>query len=121
MTSIPCLTLFVVAYADDTCRMTRSEIAAMYHVESRTWLLDDRGLDSISGDVQSVIDCSDDGDIVLFNVVAPIEPPRRITIPRNLTLSSTTASVDLERGVFPKADRQTVFRCPRKGGVFLVK
>ena len=119
--STPCLTLFVVTCADETCRLTRSEIDEMYHVASRTWSLNDRGLDSISYDVQSVIDCSDDGDVILFDVAAPIKSPRRITIPHNLTLSSATASVDLEQGIFPKADKQTVFQCPRNGGAFLVK
>lgn len=64
--------------------------------ETRIWQLDDAALDAIhnDNDLQSILSCTKEGDVVLFNFTRTIRPIRRVVIPWNLTLSSKSENVD---------------------------
>ena len=91
-------------------------------MESRTWTIDTAFVDRVSNDVQTVVDCSNEGDTVLFNVTTTVTLPRRVTIPWNLTLSAMTSTLDVENGTsFPRTADRTILECPRGSGSFLLR
>ena len=90
--------------------------------DTRSWRIDDAALDTINDDLQIIINCTAEGDIVLLDVDKVIRPPARIIIPWNLTIRAVTEATD-RAGSLPSQSRiKTFFTCPRKGrGVFLVR
>lgn len=90
--------------------------------DTRTWLIDDDALDAIGNDVQTVVNCTQAGDSVFFNVSGTITPASPITIPWRLRLSAYVENANLVDGVFPQTQGKTIFRCPRENkGIFIIR
>ena len=84
--------------------------------------MDERVLDAIDRDLQSIINCTQKGDILLFNTSSAIRPSSRITIPWTLTISAYVQDVKRIDGVFPHSEQKTIFICPRKNeGLFHIQ
>ena len=84
--------------------------------------MDDDVLDEVDSDLQSLVDCTDKGDALLFNSTRRIRPSARVVLPWPLTLSALAEHAEFEEGVFPKAVKRATFTCPRDNeGVFLVR
>ena len=108
--------------AEFECTLPNRVLGGLLDEATRTWLIDDDALDEVENDLQSIINCTREGDVVLFDVARSIRPVRRVTIPWNLTLSANTESADLGGGVFPRTRAKATFRCPsRNEGVFFVR
>ena len=104
------------------CRLSRSEIGRYLNADKRTWLIDDSVLSELGNDLQEIVNCSEEGDLILLDVTDNIQPTGRIVIPRALTWSARVDDPELEDGVFPETRRKTTFNCPADDeGVFLIQ
>ena len=103
------------------CQLTRQEIAELLDEETRTWLVNSAALESISGDLGAVVNCTRENDVVLLDVEDEIRVPSRVTVPWNLTLSSYVTSTELVDATFPEAERKVGLRCPPKDGIFHIR
>ena len=104
------------------CRLTQRKIARILDVDVRTWSIDDAVWADIEEDLQEIVNCSDEGDALLFDVSNTLQPARRVTLPWSLTLSTAVRDRDLVDGIFPETRRKTAFRCPSSNsGVFRVQ
>eukprot|EP00210_Caulerpa_lentillifera_P004180 g3986.t1 len=104
------------------CRLTSRELRRYSGDEKGQWVLNDSGLSALNGDIQRLINCTEDGDMIFFGVEDPVQPASRIVIYWNLTLSAFVQGSRDENGIFPRAGRKVVFVCPRDNeGVFLVE
>ena len=89
---------------------------------TRTWRIDGAALNAIDNDVQAIVNCTTEGDTLLFDVGVVIRPRARITIPWNLTISAATGRTRRVNGLYPKAPQKATITCPTEGeGVFLVR
>lgn len=106
------------AVTDFTCSLAERQL----NPATRTWLIDNDALDDLGNDLQALINCTQEGDMVLFNVSETITPASRIVIPWRLTISGAVENTALEAGIFPVAVKRVRFACPEGGiGVFLIK
>lgn len=72
--------------------------------------------------MQSVVNCTEEDDVVLFDVDRTIRPSSRVTIPWNLTLSANTRNAVLQDGIFTRTRRKATFTCPRGNeGIFYIR
>ena len=111
-----------MACLERECSLRRVDIRRYLDESSRTWSVDDDAIDEIDSDVQSLVDCTKEGDVLLFNSTKIIRPSARVVLPWPLTLSAFVEHAELEEGVFPKAVKKATFTCPRDNeGVFLVR
>ena len=108
--------------ADFECSLRNRQINRYLDTDTRTWRIDDSALDQLENDLQSVVNCTQEGDIILFNVSEPVRPARRVTIPWNLTLSADTDSTDPVDDLFPRARNKAILTCPEENvGVLFVR
>ena len=104
------------------CSLRRVDIRRYLDASSRTWSVDDDAIDEIDSDVQSLVDCTEEGDVLLFNATKRIRPSAPVVLPWPLTLSAFVEHTELEDDAFPKAVKKATFACPRDNeGVFLVR
>ena len=105
-----------------TCHLRARQIQAFLDPAERIWRVDEAVLDAIDSDLQSLVNCTREGDTLLFDVRGTIKPTTRVTIPWSLTMSAVTDSTRLVDGIYPRAPKKTSFTCPDiQQGVFLVK
>ena len=84
--------------------------------------MDDDVLDEVDSDLQSLVNCTGTGDVLLFNSTRRIRPLARVVLSWPLTLSAFVERAAPEEGVFPTAVKRATFTCPRENeGVFLVR
>ena len=89
---------------------------------TRSWLVDEDILVEAGNNLQAIINCVNDGDVLLLNVSERILVNSPIEIGNNLTISAVTESTCLVNGVYPKAEREATFTCPdAENGVFIVR
>ena len=104
------------------CGLSERVIERVLDDDSRTWLIDDELWEDIDEDLQEIVNCSEEGDILLFDVSDTLQPSGQITLPWSLTLSAVTPSTRLFDGIFPEARRKTTFTCqPDIQTLFLVR
>ena len=104
------------------CSLRNRQINRYLEEDTRTWLIDDSSLDELENDLQSIVNCTQEGDVVLFDVSGRIRLASRVTIPWSLTLGANTNSTDAVDDVVAKARRKAILRCPgRNEGVFFVR
>lgn len=100
--------------------MSPEEINRYLNNQTRTWKIDDATLEDLSNDVQAVVNCTREGDTILFDISSSLKPSTRIEIPRRLTISASIEG-DPADGIFPETTNKTTFVCPSKSqGVFLI-
>ena len=104
------------------CSLRNRQINRYLEEGNRTWRIDDSALDELENDLQSIVNCTQEGDVVLFDVSGRIRLASRVTIPWSLTLGANTNSTDAAEVVTAKGPRKATFRCPRRNeGVFFVR
>ena len=104
------------------CSLRNRQINEYLDEGTRTWLIDDSALDELESDLQSIVNCTQEGDVILFDVSGRIRLASRVTIPWRLTLSSDIYGLDAADEVVPRASRRATFNCPRRTeGVFYVR
>ena len=57
---------------------------------TRTWRVDGNVLEAIDSDLQVIVNCTAEGDTLLFDVSEVIRPRARVAVPWNLTFTSAT-------------------------------
>lgn len=104
------------------CPLSSRQVNRYLDADKRVWTIDDDALNDIDNDLQSVVNCTNEDDIVLFNVNQTIRPSHRVIIPWNLTLSTLSERMELKDGTFPKIESKTNFTCPDNDeGVFFAR
>ena len=89
---------------------------------ARTWRIDGDVLEAIDNDLQVIVNCTAEGDTLVFDVTVDIQPAATVIIPWNVTISATTGRTRSVEGLYPRAPRKAPITCPGDGeGVFLVK
>lgn len=107
---------------ENACLLNRKQLNRYLDASSRTWLLDDEALEELNNDIQSVIDCTEKGDSVMFAASKVVTPSSRIVIPWTLTLGSSQMVGESENGTLAEASTMTTLTCPNNGtGIFLIK
>ena len=96
------------------CSLRRGQVDRFVDDETGVWLVTDAVLDEINSDIQRIIDCTNAGDTLLFDVTKTIKPSAPIIVSRPLTLSAYVENPKLEGGAFPRAADRTAFTCPRE-------
>eukprot|EP00210_Caulerpa_lentillifera_P000407 g397.t1 len=89
------------------CGLTSSEIQRYYDRGLQRWLIDDEVLMETSNDIQSIINCTSDNDVVVLQSSRRIAPATTVTIPWNLTVTGGDSSV--------------ILSCPRRGPLLMTK
>jgi len=67
--------------------MSSEEVRRFYDESSHQWLIDDAVLGELDDDVQRIIECSNEHDLILFETHRTIKPNRTLLISTNLTLT----------------------------------
>ena len=89
--------------------------------ETRTWRIDDDVLEAIDSDLQVIVNCTAEGDTLLFDVSDVVRPRARVTVPWNLTITSATGRTR-HLDAPNQRTRKASIACPGKDeGVFLVR
>ena len=95
------------------CYLTENAIDKYLDADSRTWFVDEAFLGGVDHDLQSLIDCTKEGDTILFNVSCVIESRSRVTIPWKLTLSAHVEAPIRDGETVPRSETKTRFTCPQ--------
>lgn len=104
------------------CALRDNVIERYLNANTRTWRIDDAALSEVDNDLQAIVNCSEEGDLILLDVTDNIQPSRRIVIPWQLTWSARMRDTTLQDGVFPESRRKTTFNCPNEDeGVFFIQ
>ena len=91
-------------------------------MDGQTWLVDDGVLGQIDNDLQILVNCTKQGDVLAFNVTGVVRPSSPVTIPWQLTLISQVNGVDSKDAVSQSSTTKTRFTCPYKNsGLFFVE
>ena len=102
--------------------MSRSELRRYLDTSTRTWRIDDAVFEAIDSDLQVIVNCTTEGDTLVFDVTVAIQPAATVIIPWNVTISAATGRVRSVEGLYPSAPRKASITCPGDGeGAFLVK
>lgn len=72
--------------ADDevVCSLDSSVIESIYSQDTKMWILNDEALNEVGDDIQSVVECSNSGDTIVFQTKRKITPLRTIEITQPL-------------------------------------
>eukprot|EP00210_Caulerpa_lentillifera_P003967 g3786.t1 len=94
------------------CRLSDDDVRQFYNQSSRQWLITDEVLEAVSNDVQSIIECAQENDTLLFSTNSIVTPARTLYLSKNLTLGSQYEPnlVDDESQI--SASEVTRFTCP---------
>ena len=106
------------------CHLSPGQVDRYLETATRTWSFDDDALESVQNDLQLLINCTRNGDILVFNATQIIRPKERVTVPWPLTLSAAVGD-DAEvvaEDVFPLSQTTVRFMCPKDNeGLFLIQ
>ena len=104
------------------CDLSEAEIREIFDEPSRTWLVNEEALRSVEDDFQAIVNCSEEGDIILLDVEDTLQFQTRVTLPWRLTLSGNVRNPRPRNGVFPASGRKQRLLCPRDDqGVFFIR
>ena len=79
-------------------------------------------LEEIEHDVQSIVNCAEDGDTLLFDVVGTIRPANRVTISKRLTLGADAEDAPSTNNADIASPPSATFECPRDNeGIFSIR
>lgn len=109
--SIVVIHLFLSSYfkALLPCKLNYLLLKRLFNSCNATWIINDEALVSLNNDLQSVIECSEPGEFVLFQVSHVIQPSRTMVIPHNLIFTNE-GSDDLSTS--NEETYPTSFTCP---------
>ena len=108
--------------ADFKCPLTRREKERYTTLDGRKWLINDAVLEEVDNDLQMIINCTQEGDVVSFDVMDVIKPSSLVTIPWQLTINAYVDGGDFNDGDLMPQTTRTTFTCPQKNsGLFLVQ
>ena len=89
---------------------------------SRTWLVDEEALLSVSNDLQEIVNCSEEGDVVVLEGRGRLQFASRVVLSWRLTVTGGASDIELEGGALSEARRKQRLECPDDNqGIFLVR
>jgi len=101
------------AINQDLCQLSAERIRGIVDGADGRWRLTDQTLDDF--DIQAIVNCTSEGDVISFETARRIQPSSRIVIPWQLTLdgnSNATAGAP--------QDQKATITCPSNDGLFLL-
>ena len=93
----------------------------MLDEKTRTWSIDMAALRTVSDDLDAIIKCTQNGDVILLSAVDEIRLPKTVTIRWKLTLSAFIEESLVDDAILPEAKRKTTFVCPPRSGAFQIR
>ena len=103
------------------CALTSQAKERYTTSDGRKWLVDDAVLKEVDNDLQMIMNCTQEGDVVSLDVTNVIKPSSLVTIPWRLTISSDSKDNCSSKDTATSKTR-TRFTCPRENtGIFLVQ
>ena len=107
---------------DGYCSLTEEQTRRSLDEETRTWHIDETMLDELNDDLQTIVQCTEDGDVLQIRASRTVRPTARVVIHWSLTIGAEPEEVDLRDGVLPKEPKRIVLSCPDDNqGIFLVR
>ena len=104
------------------CTLSDTDIRRILDEASRTWLVDEAALLSVSNDLQEIVNCSEEGDIIALEGRGRLQFASRVVLPWRLTVTGGESDAELDDGVLPEARRKQRLECPGDNqGIFLVR
>ena len=88
--------------------------------DGKTWLIDDEVLKRIANDLQKIVNCAKENDVLTFDVTDVIQPASSVTIHRQLTLRTRANGADSGGDVFDRPTKKTKFKCPQKNSALFI-
>eukprot|EP00210_Caulerpa_lentillifera_P005991 g5726.t1 len=101
------------------CSLAGSEVKNLYDRQLGLWVVDEDALRRPSS-LQSIVNCTNEGDIILINTTQKIRVEATLLLPRSLTISAYVNDTGLHENVFPKSEKKISFSCPRNESLFRV-
>ena len=113
----------ILPSADFKCSLEDEDVKPLHlSADSGVWLIDDDGLSAVANDLQSIVNCTNNGDVILFNTTKMIRPSSRVVVPWNLTLSAYVENPRRVDSAFPLSATKARFTCHQKNaGLFLLQ
>ena len=107
---------------DFECSLSKQAIRRYVDEDTRTWRVTAAILDEIEHDLQSIMNCTEDGDILLFDVVGTIRPAYRVTISNRLTLGANVENTPDTDDASIASQTSATFECPQDNeGIFTIQ
>ena len=106
------------------CNLTQEDKQRYTSTGDTTWIVNDAVLEEIDNDLQAIVNCSREGDVLSFDVTDVVQPSSLVVIPWRLTLSSSVDGdgSDSNDGDLTRQMKRTRFTCPQENsGLFLVQ
>jgi len=101
------LPICLVCFSDEVdCGLSSSELQRYFDDSSWQWLVTDEVLQELNEDIQAVVNCTAENDVVVFQSARVIRPVTTIAVPWNLTL---------------RANSSVTFTCPRRGPLLVAR
>lgn len=95
----------MVCFAEEfECGLSSSERQRYFEDLTQRWIVTDEVLLDLDNDIQAIVNCTSENDIVVFQSIGVIRPSSTIIVPWNLTL---------------KADSSATFTCPLRGPLLI--
>ena len=108
--------------SDVECSLTHAAIEQYTSADGRTWRVTDAFLEEIDSDLQRIVNCTEEGDVVSFDVTGVVQPSSRVTVPWRLTFATHVDAVDSNGVAIEPPKRKTRFTCPQENtGLFVVQ
>lgn len=97
-----------------SCELSKSQMDKLYDKTSHQWTLSDSDIDELDKNIQAVINCSAEDDLILFNTKTTVRPKTSLLIPWSLTFDSKSVGED-------KSQTKVQFSCPESGDLFTIR
>lgn len=92
------------------CTLDGQTREKMFYEKDNAWIIDDESLLEVDSDIQLVVDCTRNGQSILFNVTSPIVPKKRIIVQTQITIGTYQPG---KSGTDDKPSRTSV-QCPNE-------
>eukprot|EP00210_Caulerpa_lentillifera_P008825 g8421.t1 len=105
--------------AEYSCGLSLQEVDSYYNSLSNQWLLNDTVLEMLENDIQAIVECTAENDVVILETTNIVKPQRTITVYTNLTFIGRSASDFIQ----DRSETRTsmTFTCPDKGELIISK
>jgi len=97
----------LICFSDEfDCGLTTLERRRYFDESTEQWLVTNEVLRELNYDVQAIVNCTSENDVVAFRSTRVIRAATTITVPWNLTL---------------RADPSVTFTCPQRGPLIITR
>lgn len=103
--------------------MSSEDISEIYDEKTHKWQLTDKIIkDVLSNDIQSVLDCTSEADVLVFDTQDVIKLDNSISIKTNDLTLTGYKDIEVEKGIFYDSNIKAIFTCPdEKEAIFKIE